>query len=51
MFGVPSIVAAGEVFWGNDATAMFEAWLEDPALFGGEEMRRVKALPEGVQRA
>jgi len=50
VFGVPSIVAGGEVFWGNDATAMFEAWLEDPALFDGDEMRRVSALPEGVQR-
>jgi 2-hydroxychromene-2-carboxylate isomerase len=50
VFGVPSIVAAGEVFWGNDATAMFEQWLDDPALFESPRMRALRDLPVGVRR-
>lgn len=50
VFGVPSIVAGGEVFWGNDATPMFEAWLDDPALFDTPEMRALRTLPEGAKR-
>lgn len=50
VFGVPSIVAGGEVFWGNDATGMFEAWLDDPALFDTPAMRALRTLPEGVKR-
>ena len=50
VFGVPSIVANGEVFWGNDATPMFEAWLDDPALFDTPQMRALRTLPEGVKR-
>ena len=40
----------GELFWGHDATPMFEAWLDDPGLFrrGGHE--RLATLPVGVQR-
>jgi 2-hydroxychromene-2-carboxylate isomerase len=48
VFGVPTIVAGGEVFWGNDATALFEAWLDDPGLFETPEMRALRDLPEGV---
>lgn len=50
VFGVPSLVAGGEVFWGNDATPMFEQWLDDPAIFDTEAMRALRDLPEGVRR-
>jgi len=50
VFGVPSIVTRDEVFWGEDATEMFEAFLADPALFEGAEMQRLRDLPEGVRR-
>lgn len=50
VFGVPSIVAGGEIFWGNDATAMFEAWLDDPGLFESPAMRALVGLPEGMKR-
>ena len=50
VFGVPTLVADGEVFWGNDATAMFEAWLDDPALFDAPAYRALRTLPEGVKR-
>lgn len=50
LFGVPTFVLDGELFWGEDATEMFvdcigsRAWLDSP------EVRRVSALPVGVQR-
>lgn len=50
VFGVPSIVAQGEVFWGFDATPMFEQWRRDPAAFETEQLRRLRSLPEGVRR-
>ena len=50
VFGVPSIVADGEVFWGDDATPMFEDWRRDPAAFETPAMRALKAWPEGVRR-
>ena len=50
VFGVPSIVSDGVVFWGDDATAMFEDFLDDPALVSSAEMRRLEALPVGAAR-
>lgn len=50
VFGVPTLAADGELFWGHDATAMFEAWLDDRALFARGEHPRLATLPVGVQR-
>lgn len=50
VFGVPSLVIDGEVFWGADAMAMAQDYLADPAVFRGGEMARVSTLPEGIQR-
>ena len=50
VFGVPSLVVAGEVFWGLDAMPMAEAFLADPGLLRTEAMARLTGLPEGVQR-
>ena len=50
VFGVPSIVAEGKVFWGEDATGMFEEFLDNPGLFDTEEMRRLRDLPAGARR-
>jgi len=50
VFGVPTFVVDGELFWGVDATPMLLAYLEDPALFDEPEMRRVACLPAAVQR-
>lgn len=50
MFGVPTFVLDGDLFWGEDATDMFvdcatsRAWLDSP------EVRRISALPEGIRR-
>lgn len=49
VFGVPTLVHKGELFWGEDATALFlrcleTDWLDTP------EVRRVSSLPVGIQR-
>jgi len=51
VFGVPTFALDGELYWGNDATAMIEDRLADPTLFDGDEYRRIAALPVGVVRA
>ena len=50
VFGVPTLRAGGELFWGNDASPMIDAWLDDPARFNSAEYRRIAALPTGVER-
>ena len=51
VFGVPSFVADGEVFWGADAIDFLKAFLRDPAVVRNDEMRRVDALPIGAARS
>ncbi|MFT4571284.1 MAG: 2-hydroxychromene-2-carboxylate isomerase [Hyphomicrobiaceae bacterium] len=50
VFGVPSFVVDGEVFWGEDSTPMMLDFLEDPALFSRGEMARLADLPIATQR-
>jgi 2-hydroxychromene-2-carboxylate isomerase len=50
VFGVPSFVCDGEVFWGVDSTDMFLDYLADPALFDTGEMARIAGLPIGQAR-
>lgn len=50
IYGVPSIVCRGQVFWGKDATDMFEEFLDDETLFDDAEMQRIAHLPEGARR-
>lgn len=50
VFGVPTFVAGGELFWGFDATDMLSDWLADPGLFATPEMERLATLPEGARR-
>ena len=50
VFGVPSFVAEGEVFWGADAIGFLKAFLADPAVVRNEEMRRLDRLPVGAAR-
>lgn len=50
VFGVPTFEVDGELFWGVDATSMLRAYLDDPALFDEQEMRRVTHLPAAIQR-
>jgi 2-hydroxychromene-2-carboxylate isomerase len=50
VFGVPSLVIDGEVFWGADSMAFAQDFLRDRRVIDNEEMRRVDALPTGAAR-
>ena len=50
VFGVPSFVVDGEVFWGADAVAFAKAYLQDRSVLHNAEMRRIDALPVGAAR-
>jgi 2-hydroxychromene-2-carboxylate isomerase len=50
IFGVPTLVIDGQLFWGNDATPMALAYLEDSQLFEDPEMRRIDTLPVAASR-
>lgn len=50
LFGVPTFVADGELFWGFDATDMFIAYLGNPELFNQGELARVGDLPAASER-
>ena len=50
VFGVPSFVVDGEVFWGADAIDFLKAFLDDRSVVRNEEMRRVDGLPVAAAR-
>jgi 2-hydroxychromene-2-carboxylate isomerase len=50
VFGVPTLMVGGELFWGVDAMPLAEAYLADETLFAQDEMARLAALPVGVER-
>jgi 2-hydroxychromene-2-carboxylate isomerase len=49
VFGVPSVVVDGRVFWGNDATRMVLDYLDDPAPFIADDAR-IAELPTAAAR-
>jgi 2-hydroxychromene-2-carboxylate isomerase len=50
VFGVPSLVIDGEVFWGADSTDFALAYLVDPTLLHRPAMRRAAEVPAAVHR-
>ena len=50
VFGVPSFVIDGEVFWGGDSTEMMLDFLKNPALFETPEMNRISNMEMGLIR-
>lgn len=50
VFGVPSLVVAGEVFWGVEGTDFVLQYLDDPNLLRDPEFKRVANLPAGAER-
>lgn len=50
LFGVPSFVVDGQVFWGNDALPMLRAYLQGDPWFQSADWAGVAQLPVGVQR-
>jgi 2-hydroxychromene-2-carboxylate isomerase len=50
VFGVPSIVVDGRVFWGFDMTDAAIAFLRGDPFFRSKLMERAASLPDGVHR-
>jgi 2-hydroxychromene-2-carboxylate isomerase len=50
VFGVPSFVINGEIFWGGDSTEMMLDFLENPELFDTSEMKRISNMEMGLTR-
>jgi 2-hydroxychromene-2-carboxylate isomerase len=51
LFGVPSLVVDGRVFWGQDALPMLRAYLDGDAWFASGAWEAAAQLPVGVRRA
>ena len=45
VFGVPTLVMNGNLFWGFDTTDMAIEYLSDPKLFESSDMKRLATLP------
>ena len=45
IFGVPTLVVDGNLFWGYDSTDMAIEYLYDKKLFSSSEMKRLETLP------
>ena len=50
VFGVPTFVIDGEIFWGDDVTDMMLDYLADPRPFRAGEWGRLGDLPVAAQR-
>lgn len=50
VWGVPTFLVGGELFWGADSFPMMLDYLHDPGLFETPEMRRIATLPIGAAR-
>jgi 2-hydroxychromene-2-carboxylate isomerase len=50
VFGVPSFVIDGRIFWGVDSTQMVIDYLDNPARFASGEFARLTVLPIGAER-
>lgn len=50
VFGVPTLVLNGRVFWGQDALPMLSACLDGDAWFGKGAWEAAAGLPVGVRR-
>ncbi len=50
VFGVPSFVVDGQVFWGFDSIEFLLAYLRDTGVLDTPGMRAIDAMPEGPQR-
>jgi len=47
VFGVPTFIYDGTIFWGADETDFLLDALSDPGLLSSEEMLRINTLPVG----
>jgi len=50
VFGVPTFAYAGELFWGDDATPLFAAFLADGDMFKREPYLRIERVTASAER-
>jgi 2-hydroxychromene-2-carboxylate isomerase len=50
VFGVPTFVVDGEVFWGADAVEFVNAFVSDRSVLRNDEMQRLDRLPVAASR-
>ncbi len=50
LFGVPSMVVNGQVFWGQDALPMLRSYLQGDAWFESADWLDAGKLPVGIRR-
>jgi hypothetical protein len=50
LFGVPTCVVDGKLFWGFDGLPMLRAYLEGDAWFASGAWEQAQALPTGATR-
>ena len=50
IFGVPSFMVDGEIFWGFDSVDFLLAYLNEPELLRSPGMQAADAMPEGITR-
>lgn len=50
LWGVPSFLVEGEIFWGADTVSLMNAFLADPALFEREDLKRAATAEIGAER-
>ena len=50
VFGVPTLLLDGEVFWGADGHDFALAFARDPRILDDPEMQRLRQLPVGARR-
>ena len=49
VFGVPTFIVGGTIFWGVDETDFVLDVLADPALMDDPEMKRIDTIPSGAK--
>lgn len=50
VYGVPSFLIDGRIFWGDDMFDLMLEWLENPSLLDDPESQRIMALPPAAER-
>lgn len=50
IYGVPSFLIGGEIFWGDDMFDLMLEWLNDPSFLNDPETQRIMALPPAAAR-
>jgi hypothetical protein len=50
VFGVPTMVVDGILFWGEDSLPMLRDYLDNPGLFDSVEMQRLNEIQASAVR-